>query len=76
MDLVSLNLGQNSDMKRRTLTPVQVGPDLDVIMVDGSKIRLTPTEALTLAELLARRAFARMASEELHRSITSLRIRC
>ena len=64
----------HDDMEKKASTPVRVGPDLEVIMDDGSRIRLTPTEALTLAELLARRAFQRMASEELRRSITTTRI--
>ena len=63
-------------MEKKTSTPVQVGPDLDVIMSDGLRIRLTPTEALTLAELLARRAFQRMASEELRQVVTGPRMWC
>ena len=63
-------------MKRKTFTPVEVGDDLDIIMIDGSRVRLTPTEALTLAEVLARHAFRRMASEELGRAITGPRLRC
>ena len=61
-------------MKKTIQTPVRVGPDLDIITGDGSRIRLTPTQALTLAELLARRAFQRIASEELRRSITTTQL--
>ena len=64
----------HSYMEKKTSTPVRVDDDLEVIMNDGSRIRLTPTQALALAELLARRAFQRMASEELSRSITTTRI--
>ncbi len=61
-------------MEKKVSAPLRVGPELDVILDDGSRIRLTPAEALTLAELLARRAFQRMASEELRRSITTTRL--
>ena len=68
--------GHHSDMEKKTSTPVRVGPQLDITLDDGSRMRLTPTEALTLAELLARRAFQRMASEELRQVVTGPRMWC
>ncbi len=66
----------HGDMDKKPSTPLRVGPELEVTLQDGSRIRLTPSEALNLAELLARRAFQRMASEELGRAITGPRLRC
>ena len=63
-------------MDKESLSPLRVGPELEVTLQDGARIRLTPHEALTLAEMLARRAFERIASEELRRAITRPRTRC
>ena len=63
-------------MKKRSQTPVRIGLNLDVIIDDDSRVRLTPGEALDLAECLARRAFQKMAAEELRRSISGPRMWC
>ncbi len=73
---MSMKYPHHGDMDKQPSTPLRVDPELEVTLQDGSRIRLTPTEALTLAETLARRAFQRMASEELRRSVTGPRMQC
>ncbi len=71
---MSMECLHHGDMDKKPSTPLRVGPELEVTLQDGSRIRLTPSEALNLAELLARRAFQRIASEELRRSITTTQL--
>lgn len=73
---MSTECSHHGGMDKKSPTPLRVGPELEVTLQDGASIRLTPREALTLAETLARRAFERIASEELRRAITKPRTWC